>query len=86
MSNVRDVVLSILRDDCEVAVADQLNLDAPLFSVDGVSTEPWGLDSLQVLEFVISVDRAFGVKLDDAPKEVWKSVNDIIRFLSSAVE
>jgi len=55
--------------------------DAPLFDTDGI-----GLDSIDVLEIVLEMQRTFGVEITDehVGKRVLRSVNTIVEFIDES--
>lgn len=81
MTETKIKVLNILEEDCEVEDVSNGDTSLPLFSIEGLESEDWGLDSLQVLELIVAVDREFKVKLDDAPKTVWISLDTIVEYI-----
>jgi acyl carrier protein len=67
---VRSLRLPMSPDD----IAD----DAPLFGPDGL-----GLDSVDVLELVLEIERSFGVKIEDQDTgmQALRSINSIADFI-----
>lgn len=60
--------------------ADQIGDDVPLFGPDGL-----GLDSIDVLELVLELERSFGVTIEDqnTGMQVLRSVNTIAAFVEA---
>ena len=57
---------------------DEIADDAPLFGPDGL-----GLDSVDVLELVLEIERSFGVKIEDQDTgmQALRSINSIADFI-----
>jgi acyl carrier protein len=57
---------------------DEIADDAPLFGPDGL-----GLDSVDVLELVLEIERSFGVKIEDQDTgmQALRSINTIAEFI-----
>lgn len=60
---------------------DQIGDDAPLFGAEGL-----GLDSIDVLELVLELERSFGVTIgdQDTGMKVLRSVNTIAAFIEES--
>jgi acyl carrier protein len=72
-----DIKNAIVRSLRLPMTADQIGDDTPLFG------EGLGLDSIDVLELVLEIERSFGVAITDEQTgvEVLRSVNTIAEFI-----
>ena len=78
-----------LKDDIKRAIVRSLRLPmAPEDIEDGVSLfgEGLGLDSIDVLELVLEIERTFGVSITDEQTgaRVLRSVNSIADYITAA--
>jgi len=78
-----------LKDDIKRAIVRSLRLPmAPEDIEDGVSLfgEGLGLDSIDVLELVLEIERTFGVSIGDEQTgaRVLRSVNSIADYITAA--
>ena len=71
---IRDVIVETLGCD-----AEQVTPTASL-------TEDLGADSLASVELVMALEEASGIKIDDSDVANFKTVNDILTYLSSHKE
>jgi acyl carrier protein len=78
----------ILKEEIKRAIVESLRLPIPVEEI-GDSTslfgEGLGLDSIDVLELVLEMERRFGVAItdDDTGKRVLRSVDTIADFITS---
>ena len=71
---VRDIIVETLGCD-----AEQVTPEASL-------TDDLGADSLASVELVMALEEASGIKIDDNDVANFKTVNDILTYLSSHKE
>lgn len=71
---VRDIIVETLGCD-----AEQVTPEASL-------ADDLGADSLASVELVMALEEAFGIKIDDNDVANFKTVNDILTYLSSHKE
>ena len=71
-NEVKEIIVNILNQP-DLTV-DEVKEDIPLFS-DGL-----GLDSIDLLELVVMLDRKYGLKIknDDKGREILQNVNSIV--------
>ena len=58
---------------------EDIDADAPLFG------EGLGLDSIDVLELIVMMEKVYGIKIKDpsAGKEIFKSIKTMAEFISA---
>lgn len=49
-------------------------------------TDDLGADSLEVMDAILDVERAFGVEVEDADIDRMKTVGDVVRFFQERVD
>lgn len=75
MSDLRDQIKTLLVENLMLKVSkEEIGDDTPLFSPDGL-----GLDSIDALELVVSLEKAFGVTVpnSETARTALTSVNSI---------
>jgi acyl carrier protein len=75
----REIKEAIVRSLRLPMTADEIGDDVPLFG------EGLGLDSIDVLELVLEIERVFGASItdEDTGKQVLHSVNTIAEFITA---
>ncbi|QBF24085.1 acyl carrier protein ['Catharanthus roseus' aster yellows phytoplasma] len=63
-------------------IATQLSLDASTITLDTRFKEDLGLDSLDALELVMEVERTFQINISDATLQNFKTVQDIVFYIT----
>ena len=76
----QDIKEAIVRSLRLPMAPDEIQDDVPLFGPDGL-----GLDSIDVLELVLELERSFGVKITDEATgaKVLRSVNVIASYIEA---
>lgn len=64
------------------AIAVVANVDIKDFGMDDDLVEGLGLDSLDMVELVMSVEEAFGIEIPDDAAEKWKTVKDVTGYVA----
>ncbi|WP_227807135.1 acyl carrier protein [Mulberry dwarf phytoplasma] len=63
-------------------IATQLSLDASTITLDTSFKEDLGLDSLDALELVMEVEKTFQINISDATLQNFKTVQDIVFYIT----
>ncbi|GAK73567.1 MAG: acyl carrier protein [Candidatus Phytoplasma asteris] len=63
-------------------IATQLSLDASTITLDTCFKEDLGLDSLDALELVMEVEKTFQINISDATLQNFKTVQDIVFYIT----
>lgn len=81
--DLADEVRAVLRKELnlEDLQPEKLQADTPLFGPDGL-----GLDSIDALELVVILKRAFGVKIEDRAQgeRAFKTFGSLVEFIRGA--
>ncbi|WP_028313002.1 acyl carrier protein [Derxia gummosa] len=79
LDTIKTKIKEIIQDRLEIDPADIADPDtADLFAEDG-----WGIDSVDVLDLVLGLEKAFGVRLnqDEEVKRHFKSIETLAAYL-----
>lgn len=87
MKDLKDKVKEIIIESLEL---DDVNLeeiddDAPLFSAYDEKGRGLGLDSVDSLELIVAIKKAFNVRITDENMGVLKSINSLVGFIEDAL-
>ncbi len=63
-------------------IATELSLDASKITLDTRFKEDLGLDSLDALELVMEVEKIFQINISDATLQNFKTVQDIVFYIT----
>lgn len=78
-ANLKTLIIESL--NLEGMTPDMIEDDAPLFN------EGLGLDSVDALELVVALEKAYGIKInsDEIKPEVFSSVNTLATFIDERI-
>lgn len=63
---------------------DQIGIDEELVKPESDIIKDLGLDSLDIVDMLMSVEETFGVTIDDGDVAEMKTVADVVRFIENA--
>ncbi len=63
---------------------DQIGIDEELVKPESDIIKDLGLDSLDIVDMLMSVEETFGVTIDDGNVAEMKTVADVVRFIENA--
>ena len=63
---------------------DQIGIDEELVKPESDIIKDLGLDSLDIVDMLMSVEETFGVTIDDGDVSEMKTVADVVRFIENA--
>ncbi|WP_341833607.1 Acyl carrier protein [Candidatus Phytoplasma asteris] len=63
-------------------IATQLSLDTSTITLDTRFKEDLGLDSLDALELVMEAEKTFQINISDATLQNFKTVQDIVFYIT----
>ncbi len=63
---------------------DQIGIDEELVKPESDIIKDLGLDSLDIVDMLMSVEEIFGVTIDDGDVAEMKTVADVVRFIENA--
>lgn len=66
-------------------IADQLELDADIISLDSHILDDLGADSLDVVDLIMSIEDEFGVEVPDEALEEIRTIEDMVKYLEDRV-
>lgn len=78
--NLEQELRDLIVDSCNIPDApEEVFADAPLIGPDS----PWGLDSLDAVEIVVAVQKAYGVRIggQETSREVLASLRTLAEFI-----
>ena len=64
-------------------IVDQLGVDEDKVKMDSSFVDDLGADSLDVVELVMALEEEFNIEIPDADAEKTKTVNDVVKYISS---
>ena len=64
-------------------LADQLDADADVMTMDTRISEDLGADSLDVVELLMCIEDAFEVEIPDEEIENLKTIGDVVEYIQS---
>ena len=62
-------------------LAEQLELDADEITMDSSLVEDLGIDSLDFVDIVMSLEDEFGIEVPDDQVENFHTVGDVVRYI-----
>lgn len=68
----------------KVIAVDQIGIDEELVKPESDIIKDLGLDSLDIVDMLMSVEETFGVTIDDGDVAEMKTVADVVRFIENA--
>lgn len=63
---------------------NQIGIDEELVKPESDIIKDLGLDSLDIVDMLMSVEETFGVTIDDGDVAEMKTVADVVRFIENA--
>lgn len=63
---------------------DQIGIDEELVKPESDIIKDLGLDSLDIVDMLMSVEEIFGVTINDGDVAEMKTVADVVRFIENA--
>lgn len=63
---------------------DQIGIDEELVKPESDIIKDLGLDSLDIVDMLMSVEETFGVTIDDGDVAEMKTVADVVSFIENA--
>ena len=64
-------------------LADQLDVDEDIITMDSDISADLGADSLDVVELIMSIEDEFGIQVPDEKIEEVKTVGDVVNYIQS---
>lgn len=64
-------------------LADQLDVDEDIITMDSDISADLGADSLDVVELIMSIEDEFGIQVPDEKIEDVKTVGDVVNYIQS---
>ncbi|MCD2451466.1 acyl carrier protein [Methylicorpusculum oleiharenae] len=83
--------LEEIKEEIKNIFADRLNMDLSSVTAgddDGLFDDGWGIDSIDVIDIVLGVEKKFGVKLgqDEEIQGHFRSLNTLAAYVKSLTE
>ena len=72
-------------DKIKEILADQLDVDEDIVTLESLLVEDLGADSLDAMDIVMSVEDEFEIEVPDEVIENIESVNDIVSFIENNI-
>ena len=73
-------------DKIKDIIVEQLDVEEDAVTMEASITEDLGADSLDVVDFVMSIEERFDVEIPDEEVENIKTVGDIVKYIENKVE
>lgn len=73
-------------DKIKDIIVEQLDVEEDAVTMEASITEDLGADSLDVVDFVMSIEESFDVEIPDEEVENIKTVGDIVKYIENKVE
>ncbi len=70
-------------DKVKEIVVEKLGVDADKVTMDAAFTNDLGADSLDVVEFVMEVEKEFGITIPDTEAEKMATVGDAVKYIEA---
>lgn len=67
-------------------ISEQLGIDENSVKLTSNLVEDLGADSLDAVELLIAAEDEFGIEISDATAVEWKTVDDVVKYLTANVQ
>ncbi len=64
-------------------IANQLNKDAELITLETHLVDDLGADSLDAVDLIMAIEDEFGIELDDEAAQNVRKVSDLVSYIES---
>ena len=64
-------------------IANQLNKDAELITLDTHLVDDLGADSLDAVDLIMAIEDEFGIELDDEAAQNVRRVSDLVSYIEA---
>ena len=73
-------------DKVKSIIVEQLDADEAEVTMDATIQDDLGVDSLDVVDLVMSIEESFDIEIPDEEVEGIKTVGDIVKYIESKTE
>ena len=81
--NIKETTMSQIEEKVKEIIVDKLNCDADQVTPDASFTQDLGADSLDTVELIMELEKAFDTQIPDGDAQNIKTVGDAISYIES---